>query len=130
MRMREIGLISQSSKVTSRIDGNPVVVDIGRTDRVPAVVTEPVIHAITSPGTMLNHLPCTLPEIKAPGNTALSACTYMTIYHIMIDRAVESKQHYSNHYNCYQTTNQHESAVANGKRNNEQGRNRNSYPCP
>src|SRR6266540_574485 len=120
MRMREIGLISQSSKVTSRIDGNPVVVYIRTTDRVPAVVTEPVIHAITSPGTMLNHLPCTLPEVEALGNTALSVRTYMTIYRIMIDRAVESKQHYGNHYNCYQTTNQHESGLANRKRNNEQ----------
>ena len=65
--MRQVGLIHQASwSVGDRIREYPVVLETRDVaDRVPAVVTQPVVHTIAKPGAIVNHLQGGLPEIEA-----------------------------------------------------------------
>src|SRR5438034_1089411 len=65
--MRQVRLIDQTGwTVGDRICEYPVMFEAWNvTDRVPAVVTQPVVHTIAKPGAIVNHVQGGSPEIEA-----------------------------------------------------------------
>src|SRR5258708_7521290 len=99
--MRQVGLIHKAGwTVGDRIREYPVVLETRDVaDRVPAVVTQPVVHTIAKPGAIVNHLQGGLPEIEALRRGADALRIDMIIKEEGDDTCMEEGEDESGDYN-------------------------------
>src|SRR5579884_242633 len=91
---------------------NPVMQFMGITDRIVAVVAEPVVHSHTKPGIVANHIPGTLPQVESARKRTHSTRIGMALKD-KIERSWKSNyQHQEPDNNC-QPPNEQEFAIAN-----------------
>src|SRR5690242_11529609 len=112
--MRKSWFITQTGirPFVGRIIDNPVMQFMGITDRVVAVVAEPVVHTHAKPGIVANHIPGTLPQVESARKR-----THPTRIGMALKDKVERSwkgnyQHQERHNNC-QPPNEQEFAIAN-----------------
>src|SRR5215472_1231133 len=98
--MRQVRLIDQAcSDVGDRIYEYPVVLEAWNVaDRISTVMTQPVIHAITKPGAVVNHIQGSPPEIEALRRSADALRIDMAIEEEGDDTGMENKEDESRNY--------------------------------